>query len=229
MFDHTPRFEDRADAARRLAVKLKGRSLHKPVVLGIPRGGVVTAAILARELGADLDVALSRKLRAPYQSELAIGSISEDGKVYLTNFAQVAPGVTPDYLTRECELQMSEIARRRQLFRAVKPIVSLRGRSVIVTDDGIATGATMIAALQSAKVQKPKELIVAAPVAAADRLNDIKRWCDEVICLISEPQFEAIGQFYEDFSQVEDDEVVELLRSFSLPTNGKKGLVGSNT
>jgi len=227
MMSYNPIFVDRADAACQLAEKLKERTLVEPIVLGIPRGGVVTAAILARELGADLDVVLSRKLRAPYQSELAIGSISEDGQVYWTNFAHRAPGVTQKYLKTECDNQLAEISRRRKLFRAVKPIAPLKGRSVIVTDDGIATGATMIAALQTVRGQKPKELIVAAPVAAPDRLEEIKRWCDEVVCLVIEPEFEAIGQFYEDFTQVDDEEVVELLRSSATRTDEKK-LLGSS-
>ncbi len=215
-------FHDRADAARQLAEKLKGRTFVRPVVLAIPRGGVVTGEVLAREIGADLDVVLSRKLRAPYQPELAIGSISEDGKIYMTNFAQEAPGVTDGYLAEERQHQLAEIARRKKLFRDVRPAVPLGGRSVIVTDDGIATGATMIAALQTARAQKPKELIVAAPVAAPDRLDEVRKWCDEVVCLRSDPSFYAIGQFYEDFSQVEDEEVVAMLRQFKLPEPKKK-------
>jgi putative phosphoribosyl transferase len=210
-------FHDRADAARQLAEKLKGRKFVRPVVLAIPRGGVVTGAVLAGEMGADLDVVLSRKLRAPFQPELAVGAISEDGQIYLTNFAKEAPGVTDKYLAGERRHQLAEIERRKKLFRAVRPPVALGGRSVIVTDDGIATGATMIAALQTARAQKPKELIVASPVASPDRLEDVRKWCDEVVCLRSDPSFYAIGQFYEDFSQVEDEEVVTMLREFKSP------------
>jgi putative phosphoribosyl transferase len=208
-------FRDRTDGARQLAELLKGRSFVRPIVLAIPRGGVVTGAVLAMEIGADLDVVLSRKLRAPHQPELAIGSISEDGRVYLTNFAQEVPGVTEEYLAEERRHQLSEIARRKKLFRDVRPAVPLEGRSVIVTDDGIATGATMIAALQTARAQKPKELIVASPVGSPERLAEVGKWCDEVVCLISDSSFYAIGQFYQDFSQVEDEGVVELLKSFA--------------
>ena len=211
-------FRDRADAARQLAEELKGRHFVNPVVLGIPRGGIVTGAILADELGAALDVVLSRKLRAPFQPELAIGSISEDGHVYLTSFAQEVAGVTDTYLADERRFQLAEIGRRKKLFRAVRPPVSLEGRTVIVTDDGIATGATMIAALQAARVQKPKELIVATPVASPDRLDEVRKWCDDMVCLLSTPDFDAVGQFYEDFTQVEDDEVVDRLRPFA-PTD----------
>ncbi len=207
-------FHDREDAARRLAEKLKGRKLQNPLVLAIPRGGVVTGAVLARELGAELDVVLSRKLRAPGQPELAFGAISEDGRVYLNSYAHEALGLTEDDLAQERNHQLGEIARRKKLFRAVRPQAAIEGRSVIVTDDGIATGSTMIAALQTVKEHKPREVIVAVPVAPPDRLEEVGRWCDDVVCLLSPRQFWAIGQFYADFSQVEDEEVVKLLREF---------------
>lgn len=207
-------FHDREDAAHKLAAKLQGRELHDPLVLAIPRGGVFTGAVLARELGADLDVVLSRKLRAPGQPELAIGAISEDGRVYLNHQAQEFLDLLEEYLAEERLYQSNEIARRKKLFRAVRPQAPIASRSVIVTDDGIATGSTMIAALQTIKTQKPREIIVAVPVASPNRLVEVHRWCDEVICLIASEEFWAIGQFYEDFSQVEDEEVIELLREF---------------
>jgi predicted phosphoribosyltransferase len=208
-------FRNREDAARQLARRLKGRSLHEPLVLAIPRGGVVTGAVLARELGADLDVVLSRKLRAPEQPELAIGAIAEDGQVYLNPDVQEYLGVLEDYLVEERRHQLAEIARRQQLFRAARPQARLADRSVIVTDDGIATGSTMIAALQAVKAQKPRELIVAVPVASPDRLKEVRRWCDEVVCLLAPEMFWAVGQFYEDFAPVEDEEAVSLLREFT--------------
>ena len=206
-------FHDREDAARRLAAKLRDRKLHNPLVLAIPRGGVVTGAVLAQELGAELDIVLSRKLRAPEQPEFAIGAISEDGQIYLNPSASRLLGPSDDYLNQERRHQLAEIARRKKLFREVRPQAPVAGRSVIVTDDGIATGSTMIAALQVVKTQKPREIIVAVPVAPPDRLDEIRRWCDDVVCLHSPETFWAIGQFYDDFSQVEDEEVVELLRS----------------
>ncbi len=146
-------FHNREDAARQLAEKFKGRELSDPLVLAIPRGGVVTGAVLARELGADLDVVLSRKLRAPWQPELALGAISEDGQVYLTRYAREDLGLAPEYLASERRHQVAEIVRRKQLVRGVRPRAAIAGRSVIVTDDGIATGATMIAALQVVKAK----------------------------------------------------------------------------
>ena len=206
-------FANREDAARRLAAKLKGRVLLRPVVLAIPRGGVVTGAVLAEELGAELDVVLSRKLRAPGQPELAVGAVSEDGQVYLDPAITESLGLQgDDYLAREQKHQLAEIARRKALFRAVKAPVALKGRSVIVTDDGIATGSTMIAALKVVRAQNPRELIVAVPVASPDRLGEICRLCDDVVCLLAPRSFWAIGQFYEDFTQVADEEVIELLR-----------------
>jgi predicted phosphoribosyltransferase len=205
-------FRNREDAARQLAELLKGRELHDPLVLAIPRGGVVTGAVLARELGAELDVILSRKLRAPMQPELAVGAITEDGRVYLNHHAREVPYQTDDYLAAERRHQLGEIARRKKLFRGVRPEAPVAGRSVIVTDDGIATGSTMIAALQAVKTQNPREVIVAVPVASPGRLAEVRRWCDDVVCLLTPEEFWAIGQFYQDFTQVEDEQAVELLR-----------------
>lgn len=208
-------FENRADAGRQLAAKFAGRELHNPLVLAIPRGGVVTGAALARELGAELDVVLARKLRAPEQPELALGAISEEGEVYLNHPSRQFLERLHDYLAKERQHQMAEIARRTALFRHVRPPAAVTGRSVIVTDDGIATGSTMIAALKSLRARQPREIIVAAPVASPDRLGEIRRWCDDVVCLLAPDGFWAVGQFYRDFTQVEDAEVVELLRAFA--------------
>src|SRR6516165_5475569 len=196
-------FRNREDAAYQLAEKLKGREMHDPLVLAIPRGGVVTGAVLARELSAELDVVLSRKLRAPMQAELAVGAISEDGRVYLNHHAEEVVDLRDEYLAEERRHQLGEIARRKKLFRGVRPAAPVAGRSVIVTDDGIATGSTMIAALQTVRSQNPREVIVAVPVASPVRLAEVRRWCDEVVCSLAPEVFWATGQFYEDFSQVE--------------------------
>jgi putative phosphoribosyl transferase len=208
-------FRNREDAARRLAVKLKARELHDPLVLAIPRGGVVVGAELAQELGADLDVVLSRKLRAPGQPEFAIGAICEDGRVYLNKTVEGFLGSMEEYLEQEGGYELSEIARRKKLFRAIRPQAPIEGRSVIVTDDGIATGSTMIAGLQTIKARNPGEVIVAVPVASPDRLEEVRRWCDDVVCLLAPEDFWAIGQYYEDFTQVTDEEVIDLLRPFA--------------
>jgi predicted phosphoribosyltransferase len=208
-------FRDRQDAGFRLAERLRERPLCDPLVLAIPRGGVVIGAVLARELGADLDVVLARKLRAPGQPELAIGAVAESGDVFLNPHAAQLKDTYGDYLADERRYQLAEISRRARLFRSVRPAAPIAGRSVIVTDDGIATGSTMIAGLQVVRAKKPHELIVAVPVAAPERLDDLRKLCDEVVCLMLPWQFWAIGQFYEDFSQVDDEEVLALLRDFA--------------
>ncbi|MFO0928372.1 MAG: phosphoribosyltransferase family protein [Gemmataceae bacterium] len=206
-------FRNRHDAAVRLARALRGRSLHDPIVLGIPRGGVVLAAVLARELNAELDVVLARKLRAPGMPELAIGAVGEDGCLYLE------PGIDnwvddlDAYLGDEIHSQQAELARRKAIFRGSRPRPHVEGRSVIVTDDGIATGSTMIAALKVLDQQHPREVIVAVPVASADRLKGIGALCDDVVSLLTPTEFRAIGQFYEDFTQVDDQEAAALLQS----------------
>lgn len=208
-------FADRKDAGLMLATKLRGRTLYDPLVLAIPRGGVVTGAVLARELNAELDVVLSRKLRAPGNPEVAIGAVGEDGAVYLNDYAEDVLDTMEDYLPRECERQRIEIQRRRQVLRAVRPPANLEGRSVIVTDDGIATGSTMIAALETIRAHQPREIIVAVPVASPSSLEEIRRRCDDVVCVLRPRSLMAVGQYYEDFTQVEDEEVVELLRAFA--------------
>jgi predicted phosphoribosyltransferase len=181
---------------------------------------------LAQELGGDLDVVLSRKLRAPGQPELAIGAISEDGQVHLNRRAVEALGVTDEYLEREKQHQLSEIARRKRLFRSARPEAQISGRTVIVTDDGIATGSTMMAALQTVRPQRPRELIVAVPVAPFDRLAAIEERCDKVVCLHSPAEFWAVGQFYEEFPTVEDEEVVEFLKNFAPAAKTEADAVG---
>jgi len=208
-------FRDREDAARQLAERLQGRKLINPLVLGIPRGGAVIGAVLAEELGADLDVVLSRKLRAPGQPELAVGAVAEDGEVHLTAYGREFIKPQTEYLEEERRLQLAEIARRKSLFRAILQPAPVAGRSVIVTDDGIATGSTMFAALQTIRPLGPRDLIVAVPVLAPERLAELWRLCDEVVFLFAPKKFWAIGQFYHDFHQLEDEEVCDILRSFS--------------
>jgi putative phosphoribosyl transferase len=210
-------YRNREQAGGQLADCLKRRQYCNPLVLAIPRGGVVAGAVLALELKAELDVVLSRKLRAPTQPELAIGAMSEGGDVHLNAFADVALGLEPDHLAPERHRQSIEITRLRELFRRARPPAEVAGRSVIVTDDGIATGSTMIAALQSIRLKNPLELIVAVPIASPARIAEVREWCDVVVCLLSPDDVFAIDQFYKEFDPVEDDEVVRLLRKFGVP------------
>jgi predicted phosphoribosyltransferase len=205
-------FKDRTEAALRLAQLLKTRQLENPLVLGIPRGGVVIAAELARALGAEFDIVLSRKLRAPYQPELAIGAIGEDGEQYLNEYAWGVTGVTEEYIAQERAHQLAEIRRRAKLFREARPAAEVAQRSVIVTDDGIATGSTMLAALHVLRTANPREIILAVPVAPPETLERFRPLCNHIVCVLTPQHFYAIGQFYRDFEQVEDAEVVRLLR-----------------
>lgn len=202
-------FKNREDAALQLAAKLADRTFTLPLVLAIPRGGVVIGAALARAIDAELDVVLSRKLRAPDQPELAIGAISENGEVYEHPEAEY---VSDEYFHRERERQLSINARLRELVRPARPAADIAGRSVIVTDDGIATGATMIAALETVRAHHPKELIVAIPVAPVDRIHDLELHCDEFVCLVAPQHLATVGQFYESFPSVEDHQIVATLR-----------------
>jgi predicted phosphoribosyltransferase len=208
-------FRDRQEAAEQLAAKLRSRLLHDPLVLAIPRGGVVLGAVLARSLHADLDVILARKLRAPNRPELAIGALSEDGTVYLDPLIRDWPEGVQAYLEVEKRLQAAEIARRKTMFRTVRPAAPIAHRSVIVTDDGIATGATMLVTLQLLRDRHPRELIVAVPVCSPDRVAEVRRYCDGMVSLSCPEGFVALGQFYRDFSPVSDEEVRDLLRQFA--------------
>jgi putative phosphoribosyl transferase len=209
MFDMS--FIDRADAGRRLAERL-GRFRHaRPVILALPRGGVPVAAEVSAALDAPLDLVIARKVGVPFQPELAMGAIAEDGDPVRNEYVIRTAEITDDEFARACARERLEIARRRRRYLGERPPTPLAGRTAIIIDDGIATGATMRAALVAVRRRKPDKIVLAVPVAPASALEDLRDAADEIVCLETPEYFGAIGLFYRDFGQVEDQSVVDIL------------------
>ncbi len=204
------RFDDREDAARQLAQRLRNITGPRPLVLAIPRGGVPLARVIADELHGDLDVVLVRKIGAPFSPEFAVGSVGESGTVFVADHARQG-GADDAFLASESERQLALIRRRRAMYSAVRPAIDRRGRTVIVVDDGLATGATMRSAIQEIRRQLPAKLVCAVPVASDEAVAAIAPLVDVFVCLHTPSDFRGVGQFYRDFAQVEDAEVVRLL------------------
>jgi predicted phosphoribosyltransferase len=202
-------FADRRDAGRRLAAALLHLRDHRPYVLAVPRGGVVVGRQVADVLRAPLDVVVPRKLRAPFNPELAIGAVAEGGAVFVDE--ETAYGVPQTYIDAEVAAQRQEISRRIGAYRGGRPLPPLAGHTAIVVDDGIATGATLVAALRAVRSLGPDRLVAAVPVAPPEGVARLATEADEVVCLSAPPAFYAVGQFYEDFRQIEDEEVIALL------------------
>ena len=206
-------FIDRDDAGRRLAKALTRYKDQKPVVLALPRGGVPVAAKVAEALHAPLDLLLVRKIGVPFQPELAMGAVV-DGASPLTvrneDVISIA-GISEQEFATACDTQLEEIERRRKLYLGNRPHPELAAHTVIVVDDGIATGATIRAALQAVRLREPSTLVLAVPVAPTDTLEKLAGETDELVCLEDYEELGAIGRFYSDFRQVSDDEVTELL------------------
>jgi len=207
-------FRDREDAAAKLADALKHWRGSDPLVVAIPRGAVPMAALIARELGGVLDVALVRKLSAPGNPELAVGAVDETGWTYVADHAK-SYGANAEYLQREAERELATIRGRRKRYTGDRGPIEAAGRVVIVVDDGLATGATMIAALHALRARAPRHLVCAVPVGSQDSIDAVRRYADEVVCLDTPSFFYAVGQAYRDFRQVSDDEVVSALRAAS--------------
>ena len=208
-------FSDRRDAGRRLARLLRDYADEKPVVLALPRGGVPVAAPVAIAFGAPLDVVVVRKLGVPGQPELAMGAVVEAGRpVTIRNEAIIRVAHVSEAEFDEVRAsELAEAQRRRELYVGRGRRLSLKGRAVIVIDDGIATGASMRAAVKAVRKQQPARLVVAVPVAARTSLEALREEVDDIVCVDVRDDLRAIGVYYDDFEQVSDDEVIAALRS----------------
>ena len=205
-------FKDRKDAGQKLALKLQEYIENSDcIVLALPRGGIILAYEIAKELKLPLDVIITQKIGAPNFQELAIGAISENGQSYFDNEMISDYNISKGYIDAECDKKKKEALRRANLYRKNKSPLDLENKIAILVDDGIATGATMLAAIKSARVKKAKKVIVAIPVIAFDSVQKINEEADKMIYLDAPEDFAAVGQFYDDFEQISDDEVIQLL------------------
>jgi predicted phosphoribosyltransferase len=209
-------FIDRTDAGQQLAKALARYKVKQPVVLALPRGGVPVAAKVAAALDAPLDLILVRKIGAPFQPELAMGAVVDGIEPIIVRNEDVIrlSGVSESEFNAIRDEQLAEIERRRKLYLGDRPHPQIAGRTVIVVDDGVATGATTRAALRATRMRKPSKLVLAVPVAPTESLKALRDEADEIVCLEDYEEFGAIGLFYSDFRQVSDTEVIELLARY---------------
>jgi putative phosphoribosyl transferase len=223
-------FRDRREAGRQLAARLQHyRDRPRTVVLGLPRGGVVPAAEVAATLRLPLDVIISRKIGAPGNPELAIGAIAEGGDAYMNEESAALTAASPGYVTQETSYQRAEIARRQGLFRNGRALSLPDNATVILVDDGVATGSTVIAAIRALRQRRLARLILAIPVAPPDTVRILRDMVDELVVLSTPMMFWAVGAFYEEFQQVSDDEVCRILRTVAEQQSQKGGPAARQT
>jgi putative phosphoribosyl transferase len=208
-----------------LAHVLAGRRLEDPVVLALPRGGVPVALEVARALGAPLDLVLVRKIGVPHQRELAAAAVVDGGapEIVVNEDVLVSAGITRDYVEKQSKVELEEIERRRRVYLRGRPHVSLEGRVLVLVDDGIATGASIKAAIAALRRKRPAKLILAVPVAPRETIGELRGQVDEIVCLSSPEPFYAVGMQYDDFAQVGDDEVIRLMGEADMLAGAPKG------
>ena len=204
-------FRDREEAGKRLAEAVRRFKGEDVVVLGIPRGGLVVASEVAKALGAPLDIVVTRKIEAPGQPEYALGAVTQEGDVIMDRQAAESVGASPEYLDSQVRKKREEVKERMQRLRGDAPYPRLEGKLVIIVDDGIATGSSVVAAVMSVRKRKPKEIVVAVPVAPAEAIEALAEEGAKVVCLETPGLFFAIGEFYRNFDQVDDLEVRRIL------------------
>jgi predicted phosphoribosyltransferase len=206
-------FRDRRDAGQQLAIRLAAYGPEHPVILALPRGGVPVAAEVAKALEAPLDLILVRKLGVPWQPELAMGAVVDGGAPLVVRNESVVrlAGISDRQFAAVCDEELAEIERRRKIYLGDRARIEIAGRTVIIVDDGIATGATTRAALRATRMRNPKKLVLAVPVGPAAIVREMRDEADTVICLEEQEYFGAISLYYSDFRQVDDNEVIELL------------------
>jgi len=209
-------FENRSEAGRKLARALSSYKNQHPVILALPRGGVPVAAEVAAALNAPLDLIVVRKIGVPFQPELAMGAVVDGGAPIIVRNEDVIQSAGIDEMEFKvvCDGELAEIERRRQRYLGGRECVNVTGRTAIVIDDGIATGATTRAALRATRMRNPKKLILAVPVAPSESIVTMREEADEVVCLEDHEFFGAIGLYYRDFRQVSDEEVIQTLKRF---------------
>ena len=210
------KFRDRIDAGNLLAERLAEHGYAPATVLGIPRGGVILADIVAKKLAVDFDIVIPRKLGAPENEELAIGAVMEDGTSYINRYIVSALRIPQHYIESERVRQAAEIRRRSAAYRKLDLSYNIADKNVIIVDDGIATGATVIASARWARKQYPSSLTIAVPVAPSQSVEVLEQESDSVIVLHMPHDFGSVGQFYEEFGSVSDDQVTQIMRSRGL-------------
>ncbi len=205
-------YANRQHAGELLAEKMLDYQVDSPLILAVPRGGVTVAEPVWQALGGELDLTIARKIGAPYQQELAIGAVTADGFIMLNENLVERLNISEEYIAAAKEKEHAEISRRMEAYRGKKSYPVIKNRTVIVIDDGVATGFTLLAALRSIKKEDPAYTFLAVPVGPPETISILEKEVEKLICLTAPRHFSAVGQFYQDFSQVSDEEVVAILK-----------------